>query len=115
MASFKGDQHYRSYYDDGAITSEEEEVETKVVHELASKAVSVSFGAWMNEHFDALSDLYDCFKRDGVQVFGRPFHQLGTFADFAEFIFKHTVLQPPDLLKDRVGIHVSAMGFGSRR
>jgi hypothetical protein len=68
---------------------------------------------WVEEHYDALCELYGNFRENGMRVFGGAFHQLSNFADFTEFIFNSTVVQPPDLLKQSVA-HVRHMGASTR-
>jgi hypothetical protein len=41
---------------------------------------------WVEEHYDALCELYGNFRENGMRVFGGAFHQLSNFADFTEFI-----------------------------
>ena len=99
-------------FDEG---SSEEETYSEIVHEMAHKPRRIWFHHWIEEHFEVISDLYIGFKRDGEKVFGRSFNQLGSFANYAEFIFTFTVLQQPDLLKAGVeGGHVGTLGSSTR-
>ena len=109
MSSFKGDHHYRTFIDEIEYGPAEEDA--TVVHELARKPQRVWYHDWLEEHYDVLAELYTSFKSNGRSAFGRPFCDLGGFADFTEYVFKHTVIQPPDLLNTKTRTrHVSAFG-----
>tara|TARA_B110000977_G_C11089616_1_gene496173 strand:- start:2773 stop:3087 length:315 start_codon:yes stop_codon:yes gene_type:complete len=47
--------------------------------------------AWVEEHVEAIEDVFRAFKEAGQQVFGRAFFQAGNVTDFAKFVYKHTM------------------------
>ena len=94
MSSFKGDHNYRVYHDEGGsywedTASEEEEAPVEVN----------TLSKWVDAHYDVLAELFEAFKANGRQVFGRVFFQLGGFHEFTHFLHRHTLGASSDLLK----------------
>ena len=46
---------------------------------------------WVVDNFDALEELFKCFKTDGQALFGGAFYQLGDLNKFVHFVFASTV------------------------
>lgn len=86
MASFKGDRNYECHYDSPPDFEESDE---DCVH--VKDPVQTQFNAWVDEHYDVLQELYSCYKDSGRRVFGGAFHQLGDFADFITFVYRHMI------------------------
>lgn len=82
MSSFKGDSYFKPHADD--------EWESESTDSEPPMDLRRSVWNWEFENQMALLELYTLFKKDGETVFGRAFFQTGTFADFAEFVFRFT-------------------------
>ena len=92
MSSFKGDSYFNAHVDDDAFdpdyreSSDEESAES-------DKPLSIKRerAQWIVDNQVALEELMHCFQRDGYQLFGRAFFQLGDVNQFAKFVFRTTV------------------------
>ena len=49
-------------------------------------------GLWQTEYIDEVELLYESYLEVGRAIFGGAFHQTGSLADFANFVFRH--MQP---------------------
>ena len=81
MSSFKGDSRYNAYHDNDSDPDPN--------HEPEDHAESPT--NWVDQHFDALSELYQCFTGSGSVLFGRAFYQFGNFAQFCTFVHANTI------------------------
>lgn len=86
MSYSKGDSYYEAHVDDEATdhpaSSDDEFIPTNGSWN----------GSWIDRHYDELDELYGIFKRSGNHMFGNAFFQLGTFEDFARFVYSHTII-----------------------
>ena len=49
-----------------------------------------AFRHFVNDCYDELVELYDIYMSSGTKLFGRAFHQTGSFYDFARYMFSNT-------------------------
>ena len=87
MASFKADSYYETTVDDCVELSPSSDDDQPDVPKRHEKR----YAQWVEEHTDALLEIYNIFIANGETCFGRAFFQTGTFIEFAGLVFKHTV------------------------
>jgi len=91
MASFKGDSYYEAHIDDNDSTYRELSDEEHAEPSCNSLELH-KYGVWFRVNEDAIVDFYNTFKRDGTQIFGKAFFQLGTIHQFSKLLFKNTIV-----------------------
>jgi hypothetical protein len=92
MSSYKGDSHFKPHADDQFDPEYRESSDEDFAE---SEKLPFSFererAQWTTDNYEALTELFHCFKADGEAIFGRAFFQLGGMNQFVKFVFKTTV------------------------
>ena len=104
MSSSKGDSRYEAHTDFDNVdpyseSSDEDTIEPHVRLNrlnrqdrcIRSRGSGPQQNQWVEDNFDALEELFKCFKTDGQALFGGAFYQLGDMNKFVHFVFASTV------------------------
>lgn len=86
MSVHKADDRYTNRlgdHNDSSASSDEGEIPFKLIRNRFD---------WMEAYGDELSEFYTRYLETGRYLFGNAFHQLGTYHEFAKFIYKY--MQP---------------------
>jgi hypothetical protein len=78
----KADSYFEPHADDEPMSDEPVED--------AFEPEARGYFAWLEQNWDALSELWRGFRRDGETMFGRAFFQFGTFENFTTTIYRFT-------------------------
>jgi len=92
MASFKADSRYTGHVDnidDAHIDSHSDEYSDG---EEIPKHMVRERKLWLRKYQEELDELFLSYLHSGRMIFGSCFHQTGTPAHFANFVFKY--MQP---------------------
>ena len=92
MASFKADSRYTGHVDnvdDAYIDSHSDEYSDG---EEIPKHMARERKLWLRKYQEELDELFLSYLHSGRMIFGSCFHQTGTPAHFANFVFKY--MQP---------------------
>lgn len=102
MSSFKGDQRFtrrwdaaNDHHDDDTQQSENSSDNEWTIHEDDAKhgdwkPFYTQYRKWVREHEEELLDMYRAFTSAGDALFGKAFHQMGSFESFCDYCFRTT-------------------------
>ena len=85
MSSFKADCRFTQRYDDLTQYSDECSDEGEIPNTLKQTR-----SQWIEEHYDAIEELFHFYMHSGRAYFGNSFFQCGDLSHFADFVFKYT-------------------------
>jgi hypothetical protein len=91
MSSSKGDSYFKPHADDQFDPDYPESSEDDFAESNLPLSVKRERARWITENYEALDELFRCFKTDGETIFGRAFYQLGDINQFVKFVFRTTV------------------------
>jgi hypothetical protein len=93
MSDFKGDSRFTQRCDDGYYDDSNLLNDAHVVDESElPRSLFRERRRWLMRYEDEVQLLYETYVEVGRAIFGRAFHQLGSVAEFGDFVFKY--LQP---------------------